>query len=149
MSRLSVSRRARLGITAGVLATASVAAAFSIGTANAATNADAVLVNFANTGIQSVRVHGPQEDGTLTSKCVTRDPRAAAMHAGLNADVVLVQSFTGINCTGTKLHSDTVSHASDADNENFWVIRLETLDDDDPDEWTQPPAHREPVARAR
>ena len=148
MPRLSVSRRARLGITAGVLATASVATAFSIGTANAATdqvdrakqgNAEYVLVDFAKTKLMSVKVHGRQEDGTLISRCVTNepDPRGTTEPANFKADFVLIQSFVTVNCAGDKLHSDTVSHASDTDTENFWVIPLETLDDDDPTEWTK------------
>ena len=136
MSRVSVSRRTRLAIMAGMIATAGLAATFSIGTANAATGDDPVVINFANTKIMSAKVHMKNEDGSWTSKCVNWVPVSPDQLTGLRASSVLIKSFATLDCVGDGLHSDTVNQTATSSPSAPWVISLETLDDDDPFAWT-------------
>lgn len=136
MSRLSLSRQARLGIMAGVLATAGAAAAFSLGTANAATGPtpdptntasapaglDPVQVNFGNTKINSAKVYMKKEDGNWTATCVKKDPLAGNQDTGLRADLVLIHSYTTGDCAGEKLHADTVTQTVRTSPSSPWVI---------------------------
>ena len=145
MPTLSVSRQARLGIMAGVLATAGAAAMFSLGTANAATDpnatdptpgrtAETALVNFANTKINSVQLYKKNENGSWSGLCVKRNPQGGDHDTTFNTNSILIRSFVTGDCSGDELHSDTVENPPNSTTR--WVIPLESLDDDDSTPWT-------------